>query len=115
VHLAEPYTSALILAGFGLLLTLAVSVSRASAKLGVPVALAFLLVGVLAGSEGIGRLPFENYHLTFQLGTAALTFILFDGGLNTPLSGLRRVVLPAAVLATAGVVLTALAVAVAAH
>jgi potassium/hydrogen antiporter len=115
MHLGEPLTSALILAGFGLLLTLAVSMSRASAKLGVPVALAFLLVGVLAGSEGVGRLPFENYHLTFQLGTAALTLILFDGGLNTPLAAVRSVVVPAGVLATIGVVLTALATAVAAH
>ena len=56
---AEPLTTALLLAGFGLLLTFAVSLSRASAKLGVPVALTFLLVGVAAGSEGIGGIPFE--------------------------------------------------------
>ena len=112
---AEPLTSALILAGFGLLLTLAVSVSRASAKLGVPVALAFLLVGVAAGSEGIGGIPFENYHLTFQIGATALALILFDGGLNTPMSSVRSVAGPAIVLATVGVVLTATATAVFAH
>jgi cell volume regulation protein A len=112
---AEPITSALILAGFGLLLTLSVSISRASARLGVPVALAFLLVGVLAGSEGIGGIPFENYHLTFQIGVAALALILFDGGLNTPMSSVRSVAAPAIVLATVGVVLTAAATAVFAH
>lgn len=115
MNAAEPLTSALILAGFGLLLMLAVSVSRASAKLGVPVALAFLLVGVAAGSEGIGGIPFENYHLTFQIGAAALALILFEGGLNTPASAVKSVAGPAIVLATVGVVLTATATAVFAH
>lgn len=113
--MSEPLTSALILAGFGLLLTLAVSLSRASAKLGVPVALGFLLVGVVAGSEGVGGIAFEDYHLTFRIGTAALALILFDGGLNTPVASVRSVFGPAAVLATVGVVLTATATAVAAH
>ena len=115
MNLAEPLTSALILAGIGVLLTLAVSVSRASAKLGVPVALAFLLVGVAAGTEGLGGIPFENYQLTFQIGAAALALILFDGGLNTPVSSVRAVAAPAVVLATLGVVLTAAATAVVAH
>jgi cell volume regulation protein A len=115
VNLTEPLTTALLLAGFGLLLTFAVSLSRASARLGVPVALTFLLVGVAAGSEGIGGIPFENFRLTFQIGTAALALILFDGGLNTPVSSLRSVAGPAVVLATVGVVLTATATAAAAH
>src|SRR5688572_16717454 len=115
VNSLEPLTSALILAGIGILLTLAVSVSRASAKLGVPVALAFLLVGVAAGSEGLGGIPFENYQLTFQIGAAALALILFDGGLNTPTTAIRSVAAPAIVLATVGVVLTATATAVFAH
>ena len=115
MNAAEPLTSALILAGFGLLLMIAVSVSRASAKMGVPVALAFLLVGVAAGSEGPGGIPFENYHRTFQIGAAALALILFDGGLNTPMSAVKSVAGPAIVLATLGVVLTATLTAVAAH
>ena len=115
MNTVEPLTSALILAGIGVLLTLAVSVSRASAKLGVPVALAFLLVGVAAGTEGIGGIPFENYQLTFQIGAAALALILFDGGLNTPVSSVRAVAAPAVMLATLGVVLTAAATAVFAH
>jgi cell volume regulation protein A len=115
MDIAEPLTTALILAGFGVLLTISVSVSRASARLGVPVALAFLLVGVAAGSEGIGGIPFENYQLTFQIGATALALILFDGGLNTPVSAMRSVGAPAAVLATVGVVLTAAATAVFAH
>jgi cell volume regulation protein A len=115
VNLTEPLFTALLVAAFGLLLTFAVSLSRASAKLGVPVALAFLLVGVLAGSEGIGGIPFENYHATFQIGSAALALILFDGGLNTPIGSIKSVLGPASVLATVGVVATATLTAVAAH
>ena len=114
-QLTEPFASALIVAGFGLLLVLAVTFSRTSARLGVPLAIGFLLIGVLAGSEGLGRIPFEDYHLTFQIGVAALVLILFDGGLNTPAAALREAGAPAAVLATVGVALTAIATGAAAH
>src|SRR6185503_12130855 len=113
--MTEPFASALIIAAFGVMLTVAVTFSRASARLGVPLALGFLLIGVLAGSEGIGKIPFEDYHVAYQIGTAALVLILFDGGLNTPTNALREVGWPALVLATIGVVLTALVTAVAAH
>ena len=113
--MTEPIGSAVILAAFGLLLTVAVTFSRASARLGVPLALGFLAIGVLAGSEGIGKIPFEDYHLTYQLGTAALVLILFDGGLNTPMDAARDAIGPAALLATLGVVLTAVITAFAAH
>src|SRR5258705_9344245 len=113
--MTEPVSSALVVAGFGLLLVLAVTFSRASARLGVPLAIGFLVIGVLAGSEGIGRIPFEDYHLTYQIGIAALVLILFDGGLNTPAAPVREAAAPATVLATVGVGLTALATAAAAH
>ena len=115
MHLTEPYASALLVAAFGLLLVLAVTFSRTSARLGVPLAIGFLVIGVLAGSEGIGRIPFEDYHRTFQIGTAALVLILFDGGLNTPSTAVREAIGPASVLATVGVALTALLTAAAAH
>src|SRR5262245_41782682 len=115
MQLPEPFASALIVAGFGLLLVLAVTFSRASVRLGVPLAIGFLAIGVLAGSEGIGRIPFEDYHLTFQIGTAALVLILFDGGLNTPATAVREAAGPATMLATVGVALTALITAAAAH
>jgi len=111
----EPYATALVLAAFGVLLTVSVASSRASARLGVPLTLVFLLIGVLAGSEGIGKIPFEDYSLTFRLGTIALVLILFDGGLNTPTRAIRLVVGPATALATIGVALTALATSAAAH
>ena len=111
----EPIATAVLLTAFGILLAASVGLSRASARLGLPVALLFLLVGVLAGSEGIGHIPFDDYHFTFRLGTTALVLILFDGGLNTSFTAARSVLWPSTVLATVGVVATAGLVAVAAH
>ena len=112
---AEPMATAALLTAFGALLGSSVALSRASSRFGVPVALLFLLVGVLAGSEGLGGIPFTDYHFAFRVGTTALVLILFDGGLNTPLVAVRRVLLPAAVLATVGVVGTAVLVGVVSH
>ena len=111
----EPLPTAIALAICGTLLMASVLFSRASARLGFPVALIFLAVGMLAGSEGIGRIPFEDYKLAYRLGTVALVLILFDGGFNTPASVVRRVAAPAAVLATVGVVGTAAVLAVGAR
>jgi len=112
---SEPFGTALLLATAGTLMTASVLFSRASHRIGVPIALLFLLIGMLAGSEGIAGIAFDDYHFAFRLGSLALALILFDGGLNTPLAALRRTWAPASVLATAGVVLTALAIAVPAH
>lgn len=110
----EPNATALLLTAAGLLVATGVLVSRTSGRLGVPAALLFLGVGMVAGSEGLGRIAFEDYGLTFRLGTVALVLILFDGGLNTPWSSVRRAFAPAAVLATAGVLGTAALAALAA-
>lgn len=111
----EPIATAVLLTAFGGLLGASVALSRASARLGLPVALLFLIVGGLAGVEGIGKIPFDDYNFAFRLGTTALVLILFDGGLNTSFAQARSVMLPAAVLATVGVVATAGLVAVVAH
>jgi cell volume regulation protein A len=103
----EPFPTAVALAIFGTLLVASALFSRATERVGVPVLLIFLAVGMLAGSEGIGRIPFENYQLAYRIGTVALVLILFDGGFNTAASVVRRVAAPAAVLATIGVVGTA--------
>jgi len=112
---SEPFGTALLLATAGALMTASVLFSRASQRIGVPIALLFLLIGMLAGSEGIGGIAFDDYRFAFRLGSLALALILFDGGLNTPLAALRRTWAPASVLATVGVALTALAIAVPAH
>ncbi|HEU4565997.1 MAG TPA: potassium/proton antiporter [Gemmatimonadaceae bacterium] len=112
---SEPLPTALALAIFGVLLGVSALSSRATERFGVPVALVFLVIGMLAGSEGIGGIPFEDYRLAYRLGTIALVFILFDGGLNTSAAVVRRVAAPAAVLATLGVVGTAALLALGAY
>lgn len=91
----------------GILLLLGIASSKFSARLGVPVLVLFLVVGMLAGSDGIGGIRFEDYRLAHGIGTLALAIILFDGGLSTPLSGVRIAWKPALSLATVGVLLTA--------
>lgn len=105
--MTEPLSTAVLLALFGLLLLISVLSTRFSERVGVPVVLAFLVLGMLAGSEGIGRIPFEDYRLAFRLGTLALVLILFDAGLNTSVANIRRAAMPAGILATVGVALTA--------
>lgn len=111
----EPFGTALLLATAGALMAASVLSSRASQRIGVPIVLLFILVGMLAGSEGIGGIVFEDYGFAYRLGSLALALILFDGGLNTPLAALRRTWAPASLLATVGVVLTAGAIALPAH
>lgn len=111
----EPSATALLLAGLGLLLGVSALASRAAPRLGVPVALLFLGVGMLAGSDGVLGIAFEDYALTFRFGTAALVLILFDGGLNTPLSAVKEGLWPAAAVATFGVLGTTALTGVAAH
>jgi cell volume regulation protein A len=111
----EPTATAFLLTTLGVLLVVSTLLSRASQSVGLPVALLFLLIGILAGSEGIGGIDYENYPFAFRLGTVALALILFDGGLNTPMSAVRRYIAPAGVLATVGVFGTAMLVGAAAH
>ena len=108
---AEPFGTALLLATCGVLLAVSVVFSRASQRIGVPIALIFLGVGMLAGSEGIGGIPLDDYRFAFRMGSLALSLILFDGGLNTPLDAVRRSWAPAGILASLGVMLTAALVA----
>lgn len=105
--LTEPLATALLLTFLGSLLAISVLCSRAFDRLGVPVVLLFLVLGVVAGSDGIGLIDFDDYDIAFRLGTLALILILFDGGLNTSLRSIRSGIAPASVLATLGVAITA--------
>ena len=98
----------------GILVALGVASSKLSARLGVPVLVLFLLLGMAAGSEGIGRIKFESYELAYAIGTIALSLILFDGGLGTSMSAVRVSWQPAVLLATWGVFITAIITAFAA-
>lgn len=91
----------------GVLLLLGIISSKISARLGLPVLVLFLLVGMFAGSEGIGGIEFENYRLAHAIGTLALAIILFDGGLGTSMAAIRLSWKPSLLLATFGVLATA--------
>jgi potassium/hydrogen antiporter len=82
--------------------------SKLSARLGLPVLVLFLVIGMLAGESGIGGIAFDNPAGAHALGTLALAMILFDGGLQTPTSSIKKVWKPASLLATLGVLITAL-------
>ncbi|HET9947791.1 MAG TPA: potassium/proton antiporter [Longimicrobiales bacterium] len=103
----------LILVGAAVLLV-AIASSKFSERLGLPVLVIFILIGMLAGSEGFGGIAFEDYPRAHGIGTVALALILFDGGLRTSRAALRRAWKPAFALATLGVVLTALVTGIAA-
>jgi cell volume regulation protein A len=109
VHLINLF----ILAG-ALLILLSVIAGMFSARLGAPLLLVFLLLGMMAGEDGLG-IQFGDYRATFAVGSIALAIILFEGGLRTPRDVVRLVFWPAFSLATVGVLLSALAIAGVAH
>ena len=96
-----------LLLGIALLLIVSIFASKASGRLGVPSLLFFLAVGMLAGSEGIGGIEFDDAQTAQWLGVIALAFILFSGGLETNWPFVRRSVWRAASLSTIGVLITA--------
>ena len=77
-------------------------------RFGAPLLLVFLLIGMLAGDAGPGRLSFDDVRTTYLVGSVALALILFDGGLRTKFQSIRTVLAPSMVLATIGVLVTAL-------
>ncbi len=93
-----------------MLLILSVVASKASGRLGVPVLIVFLFIGMLAGSDGPGGIYFDDPALAQFIGVLALAFILFSGGLDTHWAVVRPVLWKGVGLATLGVLVTALAV-----
>lgn len=97
--------------GVSVLLLLSVLASKASAKLGVPALLLFILIGMFAGSEGPGGIEFDYPRLAQSVGVLALLFILFAGGLDTEWANIRPILWHGVALSTIGVGLTAIFVA----
>ena len=103
--LAQPLEHLLL--GISTLLLLSILASKASGRLGVPALLLFLVIGMLAGSEGPGGIEFDYPRLAQSLGVVALTLILFSGGLETHWHSIRPVLWSGIALSTVGVILTA--------
>jgi cell volume regulation protein A len=99
-----------IILSVAILLLLAVISSKVSDKLGIPTLLIFLFIGMLAGSEGIGRINFDNPRLAQSLGVLSLIFILFAGGFETKWEDIKPVLFKGVVLSTLGVLITCLLV-----
>ena len=100
VSLAILLGAALIMAG--------ILSSLLALRFGAPLLLVFLLIGLAAGESGPGGLKFDDVRTTYMVGSIALALILFDGGLRTRFSSIRTVLSPSLMLATVGVLATAL-------
>ncbi|MDR1879101.1 MAG: potassium/proton antiporter [Bacteroidales bacterium] len=85
---------------------------KTSYRFGVPVLIFFLAVGMLAGSEGVGGIEFNNPNVAQSLGIVALNFILFSGGLDTNWQYIKPVLWQGIALSTLGVLITAVLVGV---
>ena len=105
----------LVLLIVGAILAASAFAALFAARTGVPVLVAFLLLGMLLGSDGPGGIDFDDVELAREVGIIGLAVILFEGGLQTSFRRLRAVAAPAAMLSTVGVVVTALLVGVAAQ
>lgn len=110
----EPLATAGLLTTVAILLGVSALFGRAFERMGVPIVLAFLAIGVLAGLPDVGNIAFQNYQAAFRIGVIALVLIIFEGGFNTTMPAFRRVAAPAVTLATLGVLVTAAVVAIAA-
>ncbi len=99
----DPY---LILIGTAALV-MSILLSPLSNRLGMPVLLIFLVVGMFMGEDGAGGIRFDDFGLAFSLGNLALAVILLDGGMRTRAETFRVGLKPALVLATFGVLITA--------
>lgn len=95
-----------ILAAAGLLIA-GVIASKTSARLGVPSLLLFLGIGMLAGTDGLIGIEFDDFELARNFGIIALAYILFSGGLGTRFRDIRPVLGQGIALASIGVVITA--------
>ena len=105
----------LLLLVVGAILAASVVLAFGAVQTGLPVLVAFLGLGMLLGSDGPGGIAFDDARLAREAGTVGLSLILYEGGLQTSWRRLREVVVPATLLSTVGVFVSALVTGLAAH
>jgi cell volume regulation protein A len=103
-----PYSIDVIFIVFSTLVILSIYTIKLSNRFGIPSLVLFLAIGMLAGSDGLGGISFDNPALVRSLGVTALVLILFSGGLDTEWSAIRPIVWQGVSLSTIGVLITAL-------
>ena len=105
----------LVLLLVGGVLAASTALALGAIRTGLPALVAFLGLGMLLGSDGVGGIAFDNPVLAREVGVVSLAAILYEGGLSTSWRRLRQVLAPAVALSTVGVVLTAAVTGLAAH
>lgn len=97
----------LYIIAIGIILFISVYASKISERVGFPLLLVFLILGMLLGSEGIVGIKFDNALLAQAVGSVSLIFILYSGGLDTHWGHIKPVLISGVMLATLGVLITA--------
>ena len=92
--------------GAGILLLISVFASKTSTRYGIPVLLIFIIIGMLSGEDGPGGILFDSHHVTQVLGTVALIYILFSGGLSTEPDAVRPIWREGVALSIFGVIIS---------
>jgi len=105
----------LVLLLVGAILAASIVLALGAARTGLPVLVVFLALGMLLGSEGPGGIEFDDSELARRVGMVGLALILYEGGLQTSWRRLRQIAVPAALLSTVGVVVSALLTGAAAY
>lgn len=91
----------------GIIIIICVLSNKLSNKIGMPVLFAFIVLGMLFGTDGIGKIHFDNYVIAEQVCSVALIFIMFYGGFGTKWSEAKPVAIKGIVLSSVGTLLTA--------
>lgn len=84
--------------------------NKLSSRFGIPMLLVFIVLGMIFGSDGIFKIPFDNFEFAEQFSSIALVFIIFYGGFGTNWKEAKAVAIPSLILSSAGVLLTAVSV-----
>lgn len=92
------------------IILLCLSLNRVLNRLGIPMLLAFIVLGMLFGTDGILKISFDDYNAAQHICTISLIFIMFYGGFGTNIKQAKPVIVPAMFLSTAGVIITAVVV-----